>query len=195
LGSQKRPKINKQRVPLATIAERSSHASVTWITDNSSCARETASQFVELNIMRAPATRLSRDLYRELKNLATPIFAATGRVLFREGQAPEGAFLIRSGRVRLSLDHTPQYPVRSLGARSAIGLPSTFSGEPYSLTAEAECDSHLDFIPRPKLLELLRSNPEVGFQIVRMLSEEIFQIRKAARALPQRRKRSRKRKT
>jgi len=80
----------------------------------------------------------------------------------------------------MSLGHSLLYPARSLGAGNIIGLPATFSGEPYSLTAKAERDCRLDFIPRARLLDLLRDNPKVGFQIVRMLSEEIFQMRKAA---------------
>jgi len=38
----------------------------------------------------------------------------------------------------------------------------------------------LPLVPRRKLLDLLRRNPEVGYHIVRILSEEILQMRKAA---------------
>lgn len=91
-----------------------------------------------------------------------------------------GAFLIRSGQVRLSLDHSALYPARSLGPGNVIGLPASFSGEPYSLTARAEKNCRLDFIPRARLLELLLRKPKIGFQIGRMLSEEISQMRKIA---------------
>ncbi|MGO9083621.1 MAG: hypothetical protein ACLP6G_16590 [Terriglobales bacterium] len=62
-----------------------------------------------------------------------------------------------------------------------IGLPATFSGQPYSLTAEVEKACHMDFIPRRRLRNLLLRNPQAGFQIVQMLSEEIFQMREAAK--------------
>lgn len=129
-------------------------------------------------------TRLSPELYSTLQNVATPIFKAKDTILFQAGQAADGAFLVRSGRVRMSLDQSPLYPTRSMGPGHVIGLPATFSGEPYSLTAKAERNCHLDFIPRDKLLDLLRCNPEVGFQVVRILSEEIFQMRKAAQEVP-----------
>lgn len=86
----------------------------------------------------------------------------------------------------MTLDHSPLYPARSLGAGTIIGLPATFSGEPYSLSAKVERDCRLDFIPRARLLELLRLNPKLGFQIVRMLSEEIFQMRKGVSTKPRR---------
>lgn len=123
-------------------------------------------------------TKLSPDVYSELRKAARPVFKAQGSILFRTGQPARGAFLVCSGRVRMNLAHSPLYPTRCLGPGSVIGLPATFSGEPYSLTAKADCDCQLNFIPRARLLELLRRNPTVGFQIVRILSEEIFQMRK-----------------
>jgi len=133
-------------------------------------------------------TRLSPDLYSKLQSVATPMFKAKDSTLFQAGQAAEGAFLVRSGRVRMSLDNSPLYPTRSIGPGNVIGLPATFSGEPYSLTAKAERNCRLDFIPRERLLDLLRCNPEVGFHVVRALSEEISQMRKAARDMPRRTK-------
>lgn len=126
------------------------------------------------------ATKLSTGLYSELRNAGTPIFKRKGSVLFRVGQPVRGAYLIRSGQVKMKLEHAGLYPSRTVGSGSVIGLPATFSGEPYSLTAEAKMDCNLDFIPRARLLSLLRRNPRLGFQIVRMLSEEIFQMRKTA---------------
>jgi CRP-like cAMP-binding protein len=126
--------------------------------------------------------KISPELTRELRALATPVFKQKGTILFRAGYPARGAFLVRQGRVRLALDQEVElYPTRTLGSGSVIGLPATFSGEPYSLTAEAAEDCNLDFIPRRKLLNLLRRKPKIGFQIVRILSEEIFQMRKAAK--------------
>jgi CRP-like cAMP-binding protein len=127
---------------------------------------------------------LSPDVLSRLQNIATPMVKTNGSTLFQAGDPADGAFLVRSGRVRMSLDKSPLYPSRAIGAGSIIGLPATFSGEPYSLTAKAECNCRLDFIPRDRLLDLLRSNPEVGFHVVRILSEEIFQMRKAAKNIP-----------
>ena len=124
-------------------------------------------------------TRLSSELYKQLRSAGTPIAQPKGRVLFHSGDPVRGAFLIRRGRVRMKLGHSACYPARVLGSGNIIGLPATFSGEPYSLTAEAESNCNLDFIPRAKLLELLRHKPKAGFRIVRILSEEIFQMRKA----------------
>lgn len=129
---------------------------------------------------------LPKVLQKQLESVATLVRKPKGTVLFRTGQPCRGAFLIRSGRVELSLDGASHlYPTRVVGAGGLIGLPAAFSGEPYSLTAETKGMCDLNFIPRGRLLAVLRSNPRSGFEIIKLLSEEIFQMRKAAmRSLP-----------
>lgn len=122
---------------------------------------------------------LPLEVRRQLQAIATPVLKEKGTVLFQMGQPCRGAFLIRSGQVQLSLDSVSSlYPARTVGADSIVGLPATFSGKPYSLTAETKTKCHLEFIARQKLLRLLHQNPDAGFQILRLLSEEIFHIRK-----------------
>lgn len=104
---------------------------------------------------------------------------AKGKVLFRSGEACVGAFLIRSGQVKLSLDPAiGVYPTRTVSSGTVIGLPASFSGEPYSLTAATKTNCRLDFISRQSLLNLLQHYPDAGFEILRVLSDEIFQMRK-----------------
>jgi CRP-like cAMP-binding protein len=129
-----------------------------------------------------PRKTLQLALRKRLQSLATSVRKAKGAVLFRAGQPCRGAFLIRSGQVELSLEGASHlYPARVVGRGNVVGLPAAFSGEPYSLTAKAKSACRLDFIPRGKLLDLLRRNPRAGFDIVRMLSEEIFQMRNIAK--------------
>ena len=129
-----------------------------------------------------PIKRLSPAVLKELHDVATPVVKEEGAILFHEGEPCRGAFLIRTGQVKLTLD-TPShaYPERTVGSGFLIGLPATFSGEPYSLTAEVKDDCSLDFIPRRKLLDLLRHSPQAGLQVVTMLSEEISLMRSVAK--------------
>jgi CRP-like cAMP-binding protein len=132
--------------------------------------------------MSMPRKRLSPEVCKEIHAVATPIRKEGGTILFREGKRCRGAFLIRSGQVRLTLDAASRvYPARTVGSGFVIGLPATLSGEPYSLTAQVKNTCRLDYIPRRKLLSLLQKSPQAGFQIVRMLSQEISMIRDAAK--------------
>jgi CRP-like cAMP-binding protein len=125
---------------------------------------------------------LPLEVRKQLQAIATPVLKDRGTILFRLGQPCRGAFLIRSGQVRLSLNTVSGlYPARIVGSGFIVGLPATFSGEPYSLTAETKSKCRLGFIPRQRLLSLLHHNPDVGFQILRLLSEEIFHIRKVVK--------------
>ncbi len=129
-----------------------------------------------------PRKRLSAGVCKEIQAVATHLRKERGTVLFREGKACRGAFLIRSGQVRLTLDAAHgTYPPRTVGSGFVIGLPATFSGEPYSLTAEVKTTCRLDFLPRRKLMSLLDRSPKAGYEVVRMLSEEIYVIRNAAK--------------
>src|SRR5579859_6897098 len=104
--------------------------------------------------------KLSPDLQSHLTAIATRISEPAGTVLFHAGEPGRGAFLIRSGKVKMSLvGSSDLYPARFLREGSLIGLPASFCGEPYSLTAEAVQDSDLDFVPRSKLLNLLQDDP------------------------------------
>ena len=129
-----------------------------------------------------PRRTLPLALRKRLQLVARPMRKPKGAVLFQGGQPCRGAFLIRSGRVELSLEGASHlYPARIVGAGSVVGLPAAFSGEPYSLTAKAKTACRLDFIPRAKLLDLIRRNPRPAFDVVRLLSEEIFQMRNVAK--------------
>lgn len=86
---------------------------------------------------------------KQLQAVARPVLKDKGIVLFRSGEPCRGAFLIRSGEVKLSLDTpTALYPARTAGSGIVLGLPASFSGEPYSLTAETKTRCRLDFISR-----------------------------------------------
>jgi CRP-like cAMP-binding protein len=143
-----------------------------------------------------PATNLSVNVHQQLHAIAHPVRKPRGALLIRAGEAGRGAFLTKSGVVKMTLGANPKlYPSRRLGAGKVLGLPATFSGEPYSLTAECATNCCLDFIPRENLLNLLQTDPGVGFQIVRILSEEIFQMRKSIRGVPNTRSRKPRRRS
>ena len=132
-----------------------------------------------------PPIKLSAAITKQFRTFGELVLKSKGEVLLRAGEAPRGAFLIKSGLVEMALAANPKlYPSRRLGCGRVIGLPATFSGEPYSLTAECATNCRLYFIPRQNLLELIQHDPAAGFQIVRILSDEIFQMRKSAGRVP-----------
>ena len=117
---------------------------------------------------------VSPAMQEEFLRLADVIFKAKGTILFRHGDACSGLYLIRKGRVSLALDGANcAFPPRLLGAGSVVGLPATVAGSPYSLTAQVIDDAELAFVPREAVVECLRQNPQLCFEVMDMLSGEI----------------------
>jgi CRP-like cAMP-binding protein len=103
---------------------------------------------------------------------------ATGQYLFRQDQDATGVFLLLKGRVRMSVDNLPKLD-RLFAAGSLMGLPSTFTGRPYSLTAQALCESEALHVPTEAFLDVMRERPELCREATEMLGREVTFIQKA----------------
>jgi len=124
---------------------------------------------------------VTEELRAQLKAISTPISRGKGAVLFQQGDAPLGIYLIEQGKVALHLDCGRRtFPTRVVGRGCIIGLPGTLSGTGYSLTAETVEECKLEFVAREQLLAFLRDNPGQCFQLVELLSQEISELRAAA---------------
>ena len=99
-------------------------------------------------------------------------------VLFREDDHSKGVFLVRKGKVRMSVNNLPNLD-RDFGPGSLLGLPSTFTGHSYSLTAATLAESEVVHVQREKFLELMREQPELCREATDMLGREVTFIHTA----------------
>ena len=108
--------------------------------------------------------------------------AAPGSFLFHRGDNCQGVFVIKSGRVRLSIaahesaSHGSAFE-RTAGPGSVLGLPAAMSGKPYSLTAEVIEITKYSFIDIGRVRDTLARNPELCFEVLGLLSREVQQLR------------------
>jgi len=85
--------------------------------------------------------------------------------------------VIRAGSVKVSIHaHNTAFD-RTAGPGSILGLPSTMSGKPYSLTAEVADEARIVFVGRSLVLKSLQHNPELCFEVLGLLSREVQQLR------------------
>ena len=96
-----------------------------------------------------------------------------GAILFLEGQAARGAYIVCSGRVKLS---TTSRDGKTLILRIAqpgevLGLHATVSGKPYELTAETLQPCQLDFIKRDDFLRFLQNHADACLNAAQHLSQ------------------------
>jgi CRP/FNR family transcriptional regulator, cyclic AMP receptor protein len=97
-----------------------------------------------------------------------------GAVLFVEGQTPRGAFVVCSGKVKLSTTSKEGKVLilKQAEAGEVVGLSAAISGTNYEMTAETATPCQLNFIGRADLMTLLQNESEVGLHAAVWLSRE-----------------------
>lgn len=97
-----------------------------------------------------------------------------GALLFVEGQTPRGAFVLCSGKVKLSTTSREGKVLilRIAEAGEALGLSAVISGEPFELSAETTGPCQVNFIEREALIERIEKNGELGLRSSQALSRE-----------------------
>ena len=98
-----------------------------------------------------------------------------GTVLFREGGASKGMFVLCEGRVKLSLcsESGKRLTLRIAGPGEVLGLSASLSSTPYEVTAEALENATVACVKRKDLLRFLRDHREACLQVVHLLSRDL----------------------
>jgi len=97
-----------------------------------------------------------------------------GAVLFVEGQAPRGIFVLCKGRVKMSICATDGKTliVRIAEPGEVLGLSATVSGKPYELTAETISPCQVNFVKRDDFLPFVKAHYDACFKVAEVLSEK-----------------------
>ena len=123
---------------------------------------------------------VGEELAAELAKRSSPISVQANDVLFREGDAPKGLYLLRKGYVDLTMHSGNQVIVCArAGAGSVLGLPSTADDKPYSMTATVCQDAEIEYLSSKDFHQLIESRPELYLNVVQILAAEVRSVRKA----------------
>jgi len=98
----------------------------------------------------------------------------TGAVLFAEGQAPRGVFIVRRGRVKLSIYGSDGRTLilRIVEAGDPLGVAAVVSGRPYEASAETQEPSEISFLRQSDLLRLMRLHGELALWVTQHISAD-----------------------
>jgi CRP/FNR family cyclic AMP-dependent transcriptional regulator len=98
----------------------------------------------------------------------------TGAVLFAEGQAQRGVFIVRRGRVKLSVCGSDGRTLilRMVEPGGILGVASAMSGRVYEATAETQEPSEISFLRQTDLLRLMRLHGEIALWVTQHLSQD-----------------------
>ncbi len=98
--------------------------------------------------------------------------------LFREDSDNVGVFLVLKGKVRMGVKNLPKLD-RLFSAGSLLGLPSTFTARPYSLTAVSVSRLDVVHVSQETFLQIMRERPELCREATEMLGREVTFIQSA----------------
>ncbi len=98
-----------------------------------------------------------------------------GNLLFHEGEAAEGIFVLCRGQVRIFAGNGSLHSLHLRDAASGdlLGLSGAIPGGKHEETAETAEDSQLIFVSAADFRRYLRTHGEVYLPIVRQLSEDL----------------------
>jgi CRP/FNR family transcriptional regulator, cyclic AMP receptor protein len=98
----------------------------------------------------------------------------TGAVLFAEGQSPRGVFIVRRGRVKLSVCGSDGRTLilRIADAGCPLGVAAVVSGRQYEATAETQEPSEISFLRQSDLLRLMRQSGEFALWVTQNISAD-----------------------
>ncbi len=97
-----------------------------------------------------------------------------GAVLFVEGQAPRGIYVLCEGRVKLSIcaSDGKTLILKIAEAGEVLGLSATVGGTPYELTAETVDPCQVNFVKRDDFQRLLKEHSEICLHVAEQLSDK-----------------------
>jgi len=97
-----------------------------------------------------------------------------GAVLFVEGQAPRGIFVLCKGRIKLSICSTDGKTLilKIAEPGEVLGLSATVGGKPYELTAETVDPCQVNFVKREDFLRFLRDHSDACLRVAEQLSDK-----------------------
>lgn len=117
---------------------------------------------------------LPTSALQAFENIKYPTAYPGGAILFVEGQAPRGIFVLCKGRVKLSLSDSDGKTLIMKIAEpgEVLGLSATISSKPYELSAQTIDPCQVNYVKREDFLRFLKDHGEACFNVAEQLSEK-----------------------
>ena len=119
------------------------------------------------------------DLIQALNKHSIEISCGADQVLFRQGDAPVGLYILHKGEVTLSHTAPTTWEVNTIQVLpgSVLGLPGLVGNRPYTLTAIARADARLSFITRSHFDIILQHDSLLAIKVTQVLAAEVHTAR------------------
>ena len=119
---------------------------------------------------RLPPAELAR-----LRQVVKEIPFAAGHEIFKEGDPGNGAYVVKSGAVRISavIDTGDRVVFSKVLPGDVFGEMSLLDHQPRSACASAEVDTVVYFVPRDEMVAMLKRLPELSISLVQEISQRL----------------------
>ena len=133
--------------------------------------------------MPAPPPARRIEVYRDCEQV-THVYPP-GHQLFREGELPEGVFLLSTGRVKLfsTAMQGKVFITKIARPGELLGLNAVMLGKPYLVSAEVADPARINFIARNAFRAFLDRSPQAAREAIRQLSANYYDAQRDLRAL------------
>jgi CRP/FNR family transcriptional regulator, cyclic AMP receptor protein len=128
---------------------------------------------------------LSPSAGQRLNELTSSAVYPRGAMLFMEGQQGRGAFVLCSGKAKLSAtSREGKIIITKISEHGdVLGLSATISNRPYEVTAEMIEPGQANFIAADALLRFLNEYGEVALRVAQQLSRNYYSAYEEIRTL------------
>ena len=111
----------------------------------------------------------------ELSDTKSCIMFRKGETIFHEGGHGFGIYCINSGKIKLSItgEEGKEQIVRMAKKGDVLGYRAVISNERYGASAVALEDSNICFIPKEQFLQALKTDGNLGFETLKLLSHQL----------------------
>jgi len=118
---------------------------------------------------------LSKEEKEQLKKNSTCTYYKKGDIIYKEGDKPNGLICLSKGKVKIFKEGVGgrEQIVRMAKPIGFIGYRALFAEQNYLASAEAIEDIVICTIEKETLYKVLRSNPDLSFNIIRSLASEL----------------------
>ena len=134
----------------------------------------------ELNALLADVpffAALDETTRLELARQLEPVHVAAGEVIFRQGDAGQGLFLVVSGRLRVSVAADgPERMLYDLGRGAIVGEMALLTDRPRAATVSAVRDSDLLLLRVSSFTSLLERSPALVTGMIRLLVDRVLAV-------------------
>jgi len=121
--------------------------------------------------------QLPHQVQSLLSNMGHITLYPAGSTLLKEGQIPQGVYVVCSGRAKLSVQARDGKNVilKIAENRMVLGLSAIVSGRPIPMTVTTIDFCQIKFVERENFMRLLESDDRIAFTCAALLAQEVVE--------------------